>query len=183
MLRMQSLPLVLHSTSLDPSPSGHVLTRAILSVCRHFDSCLAVQDEDETIQSFVQSYKSAKNKKGRKRGRSDGRHNEDRTLDRGDKVAAKLNDDDPWILASIIKYIPQKDKYQVSPCRQLLPPIALAEEFLCDCVGRSRTKTPATRARGTAGATAVGTPSTPRASSRCRRRTRPTATCSRRWIG
>lgn len=90
-------------------------------VAQHFDSCLAVQDEDETISSFVQSYKQQKNKKGRKRGREGGgggsmrrdHHQEDRILDRGDKVAAKLNQDDPWILASIVKYIPQKDKYQV----------------------------------------------------------------------
>jgi hypothetical protein len=66
-------------------------------------------------------YKQQKNKKDRKRGR-DGvagggvRHDSDqadRILVRGDKVAAKLNQDDPWILASIVKYIPQKDKYQV----------------------------------------------------------------------
>ena len=141
---------------------------------------MAVQDEDETIQSFVQSYKSAKNKKGRKRGRSDGRHNEDRTLDRGDKVAAKLNDDDPWILASIIKYIPQKDKYQVGPYHEFMP--SFVRRILMHCMGRLRTKTPATRAKGTADAIAVGTPSMPHVSFRCRRPTRPTATCSRRWI-
>jgi SAGA-associated factor 29 len=65
-------------------------------------------------------YKQQKNKKGRKRGREGvaggirrDSHQEDRILDRGDKVAAKLNQDDPWILASIVKYSPQKDKYQV----------------------------------------------------------------------
>jgi hypothetical protein len=74
---------------------------------------------------FLLQYKQQKNKKGRKRGRDgDGvtgtgggarhdSHQEDRILVRGDKVAAKLNQDDPWILASIVKYIPQKDKYQV----------------------------------------------------------------------
>lgn len=82
-------------------------------VAQHFDSYLAVQNEDDTISAFVQAYKRAKLEKQGRLGGSSGQAGPTHALERGDQVAAKLNPDDPWILASIVKYMPQKDKYQV----------------------------------------------------------------------